>query len=325
MKGEKRRIQMKDEPVEFTQTFDLYMKGDYSKAYELMTSVCDHYPAWQGRAYEIRFNLAAMMGKLELAEDILEQTLDMGFFYNDFVLRKDSDMKELQGRPRYENLVERSFKKLAEEQSKARPELKVIVPLEKTESKLPLLIGLHGNNSHAQGFSSYWQPLTQNGWLVALPQSAEISGKGLYVWNDMARLERDIPADYETLKNQYSLNENKTILTGFSKGGQAAIHLALKGFFPVKGFLALAPFVGEVSNWLPLLNNPEQTNLRGYFVLGGKDEHCTPGAINLKEMLNDHGIKCEMEVFPDMAHDIPSTFDEVLQRALLFILNDCGD
>lgn len=311
---------MKDEPVEFTQTFDLYMKGQYSKAYDLMTAVCDKYPAWQGRAYEIRVDLAAMMGKLELAEDTLERALDLGYFYNDFVLRKDDDLKALQGRPRFESLVTRSFKTLDDEQRKARPELKILEPDKYPNGKLPLLIGLHGNNSNAQGFSEYWGYLTKKKWLVALPQSAEVAGKGLYVWNDIERVNKDIPAHYETLNQQYEIDDQKTIIAGFSKGGHAAIHLALKRFFPVNGFLALAPFVGAVESWLPLINDPALKKLRGYFVLGGQDEHCTPGALLLKDKFVEYGIKCDVEVFPDMAHDIPSNFDEVLQRALSFIL-----
>jgi predicted esterase len=312
---------MKDEPVEFTQTFELYMKGEYDKAYELMTRVCDLYPAWQGRAYEIRFNLAAMMGKLELAERILEQSLDLGYFYNEFVLRYDEDIKILHGRPRYEELVKRSYKTLADEQLKARPELKIIEPAEQTEGKRPLLLGLHGNNSNALGFSDYWGYLTKKNWLVALPQSAEISGKGLYVWNDFKRVENDIPAHFETLTEDHSIDEDKVIIAGFSKGGHAAIHLALNGFFPVKGFLALAPYVGDVNTLLPLLSNLANNNLRGYFVLGGQDQHCTPGALILKDKLVEYGISCEVEIFPEMLHDIPRNFDDVLQRAVNFIIN----
>lgn len=313
---------MKDEPTEFIQTYNLYLKGELSKAYDLITSVCDLYPAWQGRAYEIRFNLAAMMGKLELAEDLLKQALDLGFFYNDFVLRRDEDIKILHGRPRYEELVKRSYKKLADEQNKALPELKIIDPLKLPEEKLPLLIGLHGNNSNARGFYDYWDYLTKNDWLVALPQSAEVAGKELFVWNDMTRVNKDIPAHYETLKQRYKIDEQKTIIAGFSKGGHAAIHLALKQFFPIKGFLALAPYVGVVENWLPLLDSTDHTSLRGYFVLGGRDEHCTPGAMKLKDRLTEYGIKCEMEVFSDMDHDIPDPLNEVLHRAIQFICSE---
>ncbi|PKN89792.1 MAG: hypothetical protein CVU45_05850 [Chloroflexi bacterium HGW-Chloroflexi-7] len=313
---------MKDEPVEFSQTFALYMKGEYSTAYDLITSICDFYPAWQGRAYEIRVDLAAMMGKLDLAETILEQALDLGYFYNEFVLRRDEDLKELQGRPRFESLVERSFRILADEQLKSKPKLKIIEPNLVGESKIPLLIGMHGNNSHAEGFSDYWGSLANQGWLVALPQSAELSGKGLYVWNDFKRVEKDIPAHYQTLTANYDIDSHKTIIAGFSKGGHASIHLSLKGFFPVKGFLALAPYVGDINNWLPLLNAADHSSLRGYFVLGGKDQSCTPGAMKLKDELIRVGVNCEMEVFPEMEHDIPSNFEEVLQRAIRFIMND---
>jgi predicted esterase len=158
--------------------------------------------------------------------------------------------------------------------------------------------------------------------MVALTQSAEISGKGLHVWNDIDRLERDVPPQYETIKSTYQIDEHKTIIAGFSKGGHAAIHLALKQIFPVAGFLALAPYVGAVENWLPILNISDHSTLRGYFVMGGKDQSCTPGALLLKDKLMDCGVKCEVEVFPEMAHDIPSNFDEVLQRAVKYILND---
>jgi predicted esterase len=211
---------------------------------------------------------------------------------------------------------------LNEEQRKSQPELKIIEPDKPPEGKQPLLLGLHGNNSNALEFSDYWGGLTDKGWLVALPQSAEIAARGLYVWTDIKRVERDVSVHYETLQQQYAVDENKTVIAGFSKGGHAAIHIALKEFFPVRGFLALAPFVGDMSPWLPLINSCINKKMRGYFVLGGKDQHCTPGALLLKNKLIESGIKCEVEIFPEMSHDIPINFDEVLQKAIKFIFNE---
>ncbi|MBA4374857.1 MAG: hypothetical protein C0401_01620 [Anaerolinea sp.] len=313
---------MKDEPEVLEQTYQLYLKSNYAEAYDLLMEAGDRYPAWTGRFYEIRVDLAAVMGKLELAEEILAKALDEGYFYNEFVLRKDDDLKFLQGRPRFETLVERSFKMLADAQAEARPETMIIEHQSPVQGNTPFFMGLHGNNSHAEGFSGYWGYLTAHQWLVALPQSSQVSAKGLYVWNDMEMVERELTAHYHTLQSSYPLDPAKTVIGGFSKGGHAAIHSVLRGLFPICGFIAMVPYVGDLSTILPLLGTPGQEKLRGYFLLGEKDEHCTPGAVKLEKILGEHGIQCGLEIFPNMAHDIPENFDPVLQRAVEFILND---
>lgn len=311
---------MMGEPVELIKALELYQKGDYAQAYTLSTIACEQYPDWKSRAYEFRFDIAAVMGKLDLAEDILNEALDQGFFYNELVLRQDDDVKELQGRPRFEELARRSLKVLQEVQDKARPDMKIIEPDPMPTGRLPLLMGLHGNNSRVEEFSDYWNSLQYDQWLVALPQSSQVSAKNQFVWNDFTRIEIEIASLYAQITSYYSIDAQKSILAGFSKGGHAAIHCALKGLVPVRGFLGLASFVRDPGLILPLLDQPWQKDLRGYFILGEIDDTCTPGALKLVDLLQAHQIECRVEIVPGMAHDIPVDFAPYLKRAIDFIL-----
>jgi hypothetical protein len=44
--------------------------------------------------------------------------------------------------------------------------------------------------------------------------------------------------------------------------------------------------------------------------------------LKLEKKLKEFGIQCGVEVFPGMGHDIPEDFDQVLERAIKFILNE---
>ncbi len=313
---------MSKEPECFRQAFSLYSQGDYEQAFSSLSSATEIPAGWLGRWYEIRMDLAARCGWLDLAEDILEAALDLGYFFNEFVLRRDDDVMELQGRPRFEILVERSFNALKEAQSQSQPQLKILVPVPFTSVLHPTMFFLHGNNHTAEEYLEEWKPLTRENWLVAMPQSSELSGKNQYVWNDFNRVDVEISQHYQSVCKAYQIDPQRTIVSGFSKGGHAAIYSTLKGFIPARGFIALAAYVGDAAWLAPLLENPDNKKLRGYFILGGKDQVCTSGALKLVEKLRTYSIACEVEMFPEMGHAIPDPLIEVVDRAIQFILNE---
>ena len=78
--------------------------------------------------------------------------------------------------------------------------------------------------------------------------------------------------------------------------------------------------MGEIEPWLPLIEHRKMTRTRGYFLLGEKDEMCTPGALKLMEKMIKNGIPCAGQVFPGMRHEFPTDFDKILPHAIDFIL-----
>lgn len=309
-----------EDPEVFQQAFDLYMKGEVQTAYDLLTDESPNYPDHEQRIYEWRFDMAAKLGKLELAEEILQDALDSGCFYGEFALRKDDDVQVLQGRPFFESLVQRSYQMLADAQSFGRPRLEVIDRGTAVDGKTPLFLALHGNNSTVDKFKPYWQPLLNKGWLVALPQSSQVGGKNIYVWNNMGIVEKELKEHYRKLSTDTVIDPEKTIISGFSKGGHAAIVAALKQVFAIRGFIAVAPYIPKIEEMVPLVDSCPNRNLRGYMLLGEEDKECTPGATELREELIKRGIQCGIEVFPGLGHDFPDDFDHVLPRAIDFVL-----
>ncbi len=313
---------MSREPGVFQKTIDLYYAGKIEEAYDLLTPVGNRYPDWTGRVYEIRLDLAALLGKLDLAENILEEALSEGFYYGENVLRLDTDVKDLQGRERYEALVKKSLGILAENQQISTPEMLLLEPMVETHGPIPWLMALHGNNSNAGAMQEYWDGLRRRGWLIALPQSSQLTARNQYVWNDMPLVEKEIAAHVRTLENQFSLSKQKGLVAGFSKGGHAAIHCALKSIVPINGFLGLAPYFADPSAIAPLSTDGNRTLLKGYFLLGENDHECNPGALKLTELLAGVGVECAVEVVPKIAHSIPDEMDPYMSRVCKFIFGE---
>ena len=171
----------RSDPQIFTDAYNLYLEGQYQKAYDLLTEAGPEYAKENSRVAEWRMDIAARLGKMELAEEILEEALNSGYFYGEHALRKDEDMQHMQGRPLFEALVKRNFELLAQAQKKATPKLEIINPGKPGIDGKPLLMALHGNSSNAKRFKDYWSALAGSEWLVALPQSSQVNGKDIFV------------------------------------------------------------------------------------------------------------------------------------------------
>jgi predicted esterase len=313
------RMAYKDDPEVFDQAFELYKKGDFQRAYDLLSKAASDYPEHKQRIFEWRFDIAARMGKFDLAEDLLEEALNAGYFYSEFSLRKDEDLQGLQGRPHFEALVQRNFAMMAEEQKHSAPRLELFNRGVEEKSTLPLLLALHGNNSNIFRFREHWESLRGSPWLVALAQSSQVSGKGLYSWNNLEIAEREVREHFRQLIGAFSVDPQRVLIGGFSKGAHIAILAAVQEWVRIKGFIAVAPYIGDPAAWEPLLEKEYDGALRGCFLLGEEDEMCTPGALALSEIFLRRGIHCMVKTFPGVGHDFPPDFEQLIWQVLDFL------
>lgn len=309
----------KSDPKIFDDVYRLYQDGQFQEAYDLLTDAARHYPDEGKRIYEWRFDLAARLGKPELSESIFQEALDSGFFYGDRTLRTDEDLKDMQGRPVFEALVRRDLEILAEAQKHATPELEILYHGKESINEKPLFMALHGNNSNVEKLRQYWGALWNTEYLVALPQSSQLSGKGIYVWNDMQIVEQELRGHYSEIKEKYLIDPTKTIISGFSKGGHVAVDAAVKGYLPAKGFLAVAPYIGNPEELAPHFDVIQNKHLRGFIIAGGKDDECISSATWLHDEMKAHGLRCEIKVYPEMGHDFPDDFDTILPEIIQFL------
>lgn len=303
------------EPEMFDQALKLYDAGKFMEGYTFVTEHAHEYPDFMQKSFDFRMCLIARAGDLTLAEEILEDALDQGHFFSEFTLRKDEDLKELQGRPFYERLVARNMLMLQEAQKNSKPFLQIIQPEHGAHgTKSPFLMPLHGNSSNLKLFLPEWSFIPKTRWLAAFPQSSQLGGSGIYVWNNLEISQNELEAHYRAVLKHHNPDPAHTLISGFSKGGHAALQAALEQAFPIAAFLLVCPYFESIDPWIPLLKAAQGRPLKGYFLLGELDESCNANAKAMQKLLNEHGIPSGVEIFTGVRHDFPPDFEHVFGR-----------
>ncbi len=307
------------------QTYRLHQAGDYAQALDLMTREGRAYPEHAQTWYYWRVCLATRTGQTALAFQLFDEALAAGFWFNVTLLRQDSDLQSLQGMAEFEQRVEVCRQRQAAAQAAARPLSIVLQPSTPLlpGAEYPLLLALHGNDQNAQVALDSWRPALAGGWLVAVLQSSQVSGADAYVWNDRDWAAREIQASYATLCQTYPVDSGRVVVAGFSRGAETAIWLALTASIKACGFIAVGPggpFISQPELWAPLAQAGSGLGLRGLMTIGEQDIFSYAGTQALAATLKEEAIPCTMRVYPDLGHDFPPDFPQVLAEALALMV-----
>ncbi|MBN2548372.1 MAG: dienelactone hydrolase family protein [Anaerolineales bacterium] len=319
--------------MEYTCFEDLYREveekyhhQEYPAILAIATEQFDNFPEQQPLIYYWRFAMSAALGDREQSISLLGESLKAGLWYNEILLRKSPSLKDLQGMQAFENLIAINQQNLQQEQEHTYPILNVRPEgkCQQGTSPCPLLIGLHANTSNPRKSLLFWQPAATIGWLVAVPQSSQGLYSGAYVWDDRQIAESEVRKHHASLLNKYALDPQRVIIAGHSMGGEIALWLALNQSLPACGFIAIGPggpYMDDIEEWEPLLNENLKPALRGYFIIGEKDSTIPQENIHaLVERLNTAGVHCNIEIIPGARHDFEPLYAAALIRAISFIL-----
>jgi predicted esterase len=143
------------------------------------------------------------------------------------------------------------------------------------------------------------------------------------MWTNTEVSMQSVKEQYAKLTDKYNIDTSKTIIGGFSMGGEISLRTALEGTVPVQGFILLAPStpsLDEVEGLLAAREQGDKRSLRGYVMLGGDDLTISADEVGaVVERLNAAGISTHLGVLPGIAHRYPPNFDEVLAQGIAFI------
>lgn len=303
-----------------------YRTGDFAAAYDLLTQAEADLPDDAANILYMRSCMAARIDQPDLALDILEHALGRNFWYGEDMMRQSPSWQGLQGNPRFEELARTSIERHRAAHATARARLLIGAPQGgcTIDQPCPTLLALHGNTHNGAESQRGWQPLVDAGWLLAAIQSSQIAGYEAFVWNDAAVALRDVRQQYALLREQYAIDEARLLIAGFSLGGAVALHTALTGAVPVRGFVLLGPALepAAVQTWLEQYH-PTPYSLRGYVLLGADDQAVDRAAIQQSvTLLNGNGIACELEIIADLSHEYPRDAGATLRRAVAWALAD---
>lgn len=297
-----------------------YNQGKYQDALASISEALEQHPK---RADLLVYWNMCMYGRLQNVDATIKEfqkAIDGGYWYGAFQLADDDvDLLPATSHPEFIRLREISVARQQVEQANSKPELLVLPLHPNAKAPYPVLLALHGNNNNATDTATFWKSLADEGWLVALAQSSQITGTSTYVWNDPAIAVPEIQTHLATLKNDYAIDENQVIVGGFSAGAGLACRVVLKQDIPAKGFIALGAYIASPEELLAEVDYEAIKQVRGVHIIGDQDETCLPGTLKLTGMLKEHHIGCNISIIEGMGHNYPPDFAERLCKAVGFI------
>jgi predicted esterase len=298
--------------------FRYYGNQEYMVAFDLASTFSSSDPGVVTVVTNWKLCAASLAGKPDLVISVFQEAIDGGFFFPAGALRGDPDLAAIQDNPEYQRLVAICEQRHRQAQESTKPGLFTTLPETQTGGPYPLLITLHGWGQSIQDFSPHWDCLAKQGWLVAVLQSSQVVGDGVYVWDDLERSLHEAADHYQALSKQYPIDLQRVVLAGFSQGGGVAIWLALTQAIPVCGVVGVGPGHNEIDTLASTLPARPIPNVHIYIV-SGAEENDRGRFTKLETLFSEKGVPFQHETVPGIGHEFPPDFDQTLQRAMDFI------
>ncbi|MBJ7993076.1 alpha/beta hydrolase [Bacillus mycoides] len=296
------------------ETLHCYANKGSFEAYSYIMNNAKDVMGNEAQIYNFKYALASAAGLEEEALHLMKKAIiENGFWYGSEYLISDDDLKPLHKFEEFHRMVQlcKEREELAKKSEQADVKYKYS---KQTEN---LLITLHGDQENIQIIEPYWNSVIEQGFMLALPQSSQIQFSDGYVWDNIERGREELKGHYNKIK------VNKTfgniIIGGFSAGARVALHSMLQGEIEVNGFIFVAPWLPEMEEWEEMIGILHDKSIKGYIICGDQDEDCFEGTQQFVTLLKDKNIEHKYKVVPNLNHDYPHNFDELLKEAIEYI------
>ncbi|GLV66083.1 alpha/beta hydrolase [Bacillus mycoides] len=296
------------------ETLDCYAKKGSFEAYSYIMEHAKGVVGNEAQIYNFKYALASAAGLEEEALHLMKKAIiENEFWYGSEYLISDDDLKPLHKFEEFHRMVQlcKEREELAKKSEQADLKYKY------SKQNENLLITLHGDQENIQIIEPYWNSVMEQGFMLALPQSSQIQFSDGYVWDSIERGREELKEHYNKIK------VNKTfgniIIGGFSAGARVALHSMLQGEIEVNGFIFVAPWLPEMEEWEEMIGILHDKSIKGYIICGDQDEDCFECTQQFVKLLKDKNIEHKYKVVPNLNHDYPENFDELLKEAIEYI------
>ncbi|HDR8182976.1 TPA: alpha/beta hydrolase [Bacillus thuringiensis] len=271
----------------------------------------------KAQIYNFKYALASAAGLEEEALQLMKEAIiDNGFWYGNEYLISDDDLKPLHKFEEFHKMVQ--LCKEREELAKKTERADVKYLDSNKEGKG--FIAMHGDQENIEIIEPYWKSVLTQDYTLALPQSSQIQFSDAFVWDDIHRGKEELKEHYVTFIENHTVES--VIIGGFSAGARVALYTILQKNIDVDGFIFMAPWLPEIEEWHELLEVLQDKNIKGYIVCGDQDEDCFECTQQFVQLLKDRNIEHKYKVVPNLNHDYPNHFDELLKEAIEYIENE---
>jgi hypothetical protein len=301
--------------------FSLYSDGRFAEIGELLDGAVDRFPNWRSRITYWQACIDSLIGEPERALERLLRGADDGMFWPENSLHTDPDLAAARALAEYDQMV-KAVRRSAERGNANRPEEpEVLLFAPKAGPVRGLLIALHMYARSAAESVPHWQPATEEGLVVAVPESTQVGGDGEPAWTDPALTARDVRLAREEALNRHPDAAAATVLGGASQGGGRAAAIALTGDpFLCRGLVAVVAAYPDLPDVASAARDAGARGLRAYLLTGDRDT-TRDQVEHLYNDLMKGGVLAKQDVVPNLGHEFPDDFPERLRRAVGFIFD----
>jgi predicted esterase len=302
---------------------DLLAQGNLEQAYQLTAKYME--PLDDGFLRFQYLCLAVRLGQIESALDWLENSLNTEHWISAWFLRRSDYLEPLFNLPRFEkclqDLEEKERNYWAEEIMKP-----LTVAPSNRNSPFPLLVGIHGNGFNTLDAVQQWSCAPQQGWLATFPLAPHLVQYGKHWWDHHDENEHLILSHVQSIRSQFPVVADKLLWSGFSKGGEVAMYLALRGALGHKVFLTIGAggyLHQNPEQWRPIIEaaSPETRGVIMYSSYDLDRSGNSAGSVILS-MLEDRGIAYQWIEYEGDGHVFPNDFDVQYQNAITFLFEE---
>lgn len=284
---------------------------DYRGALDLLLREGDRFPEEDWHITDWKVETAALCQEYDLALGILRDGIERGLWYPAAHFASP-EFAGLQGYPQFSQLVAACA---AREQAAAHTEPALFTFAPDGVEPASTLIAIHRNHSSVDTDHANWLSSVERGWQLIMPQSSQVMGPAIHVWNDREKAVAEIVAQYERLQ----LTNMPVICGGLMSGADVALRVAFSGRTAARGVIAISPVTPTTDHLAPLVEQARERGLRVYVFVGERDRRCYEGASQLAVYLQAHDIETRFHVRLDYTFGYPPDFPSILDEAIAFV------
>jgi predicted esterase len=274
----------------------------------------------------LRFNhlcLAVRLGRIQHALDFLQSLLTTNHWFSTWFLRRSDELKPLFGMPEFEKYLQ-----LLDEKEADYWRQKVMQPITRLPQignpPYPLLVGLHGNGFNTLDAVQQWSCVPQQGWLATFPLANHLVMYGKHWWDTHEENIELVLSHIQEISSQYPVNQDRILYSGFSKGGEVAMVMALRGCLNVKVFLTIGAggYLHLEPEKLRPIIEAASSDVRGVMMYDPYDLDRIGKSLDvILPMLADQGIAYQLIKYEAEGHVFPSDFDHKFTEAVQFLFD----
>jgi dienelactone hydrolase len=313
---------------DYFETYDkkadkLFIAGRYTEAIALLEQSIGVFPEYTYESISYILTCYRELKQFDKCLETIERSVKQGYFFG-LDWEGWDPIRTLDGA---EPILAENDRLRDEAQKRTKMEYEVLLPNDYTpEKRYPLILTMHGHGGsigNKKIHRHFWPPdaMLKRGFIVVYLQSSRILSSTGYGWiGDDRQLRTDIRQCYDEVIAQHPVDTEKTIVSGFSGGGMAAIDVALNAIVPAIGFIALCPVKPEDFS-KECCEDAARRGIRGV-LMEGELSGDVPALQEMEAAFKEAGLPCESIINEGIAHWYPADLSEKLDRAIAFILNE---